>query len=163
MKKLSILLVLLLLLVACGDTEQSAKKEDQVSKETKAETTETTEGETKEVVDEPTESALTNENIQEIIEYAGTGEGDELISAAIEGKELKAEIKLAPDDMFSADLLAVTRYSQVSDELLNYEGWETLTVEYSEVGTISMNRLEAETNEMGMSYFPTEIIESRLK
>jgi hypothetical protein len=58
--------------------------------------------------------------------------------------------------------VAVNRFSQLSDELLNHEGWQILTVTYANVGSISMNRNEKETNEYG-DYFPTLEIEERLK
>lgn len=64
--------------------------------------------------------------------------------------------------MFSTEDMAVTRYTSLSHELLNHEGWEILTITYSNIGTISMNRNEKETNEYG-DYFPTMEIEKRLK
>lgn len=153
MKKFSVLLSLVLLLAACGDAETEADPaaEDQGVAETESSAEEDTEV-----------STLTVENVEEIVEYNGTGEGDELISAVVENGEVKAVIQLAPNDLLPNDQLAVTRYSQVSDELLNYEGWETLSVEYVEAGTISMNRSEAETNDLDMTYFPAEVIESKL-
>ena len=57
-------------------------------------------------------------------------------------------------EQFSAEDLAVNGYSQLSDELLNHEGWQVLTVTYPGAGTISMNRNEKETNKFG-DYFPT--------
>ncbi|WHY85971.1 hypothetical protein QNH39_25910 [Neobacillus novalis] len=54
------------------------------------------------------------------------------------------------------------RFPTLSDELLNHEGWEVLTITYVNIGTIRMNRNEKETNEYGV-YFPTLEIEARLK
>ncbi|MEK3886234.1 hypothetical protein [Bacillus sp. FSL K6-3431] len=70
---------------------------------------------------------------------------------------------MVSQELLSNENLAITRYSQASDELLDREGWELLTIEYVEVGTISMNRLEKETNEYDMDYFPTDTIEERIK
>lgn len=75
---------------------------------------------------------------------------------------IKNRTDLKQNDMFSAEDMAVNRYSQLSDELLNHEGWEILTISYTNIGTISMNRIEKETNEFG-DYFPTMKIEERLK
>ncbi|UNL87561.1 hypothetical protein [Priestia koreensis] len=47
------------------------------------------------------------------------------------------------DHLVNPKDLAVSRYSQVSDSLLKKQGWDTLT----NVGTISMNLEEKETNE----------------
>lgn len=58
--------------------------------------------------------------------------------------------------------MAVNGYSQLADELLKHEGWQTLTVTYANVGSVSMNRNEKETNEIG-DYFPTLKIEERMK
>ncbi|WP_162785175.1 hypothetical protein [Bacillus sp. P14.5] len=55
----------------------------------------------------------------------------------------------------------MNRYSQLSDELLYYEGWGVLTVTFPGVGTVSMNRMEKETNDYG-DYFPMATIEERL-
>ncbi|MFB3170000.1 toxin regulator [Neobacillus sp. 179-C4.2 HS] len=76
--------------------------------------------------------------------------------------EINATIELAPMEQFSAKDLAVNEYSNLSDELLNHEGWQVLTVTYPGAGTISMNRNEKETNDYG-DYFPTLKIEDRLK
>lgn len=179
MKKYSVLLLLSLLLGACGNevTEPNEKVDNQVTMEKVEETepsisldsqeAEKAVPETSEVAEarspkETTELKLTNENIKEVVEFNGTGEGDELISSEIVEKEVRAVINLAPSDLLPADQLAVTRYSQVSDELLNYENWETLKVEYVDIGTISMQRSETETNEWGMTYFPSEVIDSKL-
>lgn len=161
MKKFSVLLSMVLLLAACGDAETEADPaaEDQVAAETESSAIEEN---TKEVIEEAEVKTLTAENVEEIVAYNGTGEGDELISADVENGEVKVAIQLAQSDMLSNNQMAITRYSQVSDELLNYEGWETLSVEYVEVGTINMNRSEAEINDFNMTYFPTEIIESKL-
>ncbi|MFP7299005.1 hypothetical protein [Neobacillus niacini] len=107
-------------------------------------------------------SPLTIEKIQEIIDYHGLGEGDQLTNVSLESGEITATIDLAPNEQFPAKDKAVIRYSSLSDELLKHEGWSILTVTYANVGTISMNRNEKETNEFG-DYFPTLVIEERLK
>ena len=64
--------------------------------------------------------------------------------------------------MFTSEDIAVNIYSQLSDELLYHEGWEVLTIIHPNIGTISMNRNEKETNEYG-DYFPTMEIENSLR
>ncbi|MEH7277040.1 hypothetical protein [Neobacillus vireti] len=106
---------------------------------------------------------LTEEKVIEIVENYSLGEDDKLINFSVTDGEIKATIDLAPNDMFSAEDMSVTRYSQLSDELLNHDGWEILTITYANIGTISMDRNEKKTNEYGRDYLPTMEIEKRLK
>lgn len=111
---------------------------------------------------EQSQQQITDEKVKEIIEYFSNGENDNNLSNfSFENGEIKATIVLAPNELFSAMDLAVNAYSQLSDELLNHEGWQILTVTYANVGTISMNRNEKESNEFG-DFFPTIEIEERL-
>lgn len=158
MKKIGLLVIVSLLLTACGEEAEELS----VTPEKEIEKTEDSVPEKKEVVKEEMEYTLSAENLEEVIEYNGTGEGDQLVSAEIIGEEVRAVIQLAANDLLPTEELAYTRYSQVSDELLMYEGWKVLSVEYEELGEISMNRSETETNEWGMTYFPSEIIRSKL-
>lgn len=105
---------------------------------------------------------LTEVQVREIIGDYGIGEGDKLTNVSFGNGEIKATIDLAPNEMFPARDMAVNRYSQLSDELLNHEGWQILSITYPTIGTISMNRNEKKTNELG-DYFPTIVIEERLK
>ncbi|MFJ5762350.1 hypothetical protein ACIQAA_25140 [Neobacillus sp. NPDC093182] len=109
-----------------------------------------------------TPQPLTEVLVKEIIDYYGIGEGDKLTNVSFVNREIKATIDLAPNEKFPAKDMAVNRYSQLSDELLKHEGWEILSITYPNIGTISMNRNEKETNEFG-DYFPTMVIEERLK
>ncbi|MBD8067630.1 hypothetical protein [Bacillus sp. PS06] len=108
------------------------------------------------------QTSISLEEAKEMIDYTSLGAQDKLISVEVENGEIKAMIEIAPGELFEADVLAVNRYSQLSDELLKRDDWETLTVEFVDVGTISMNHSEKETNEYG-DYFPTAVIEQRLK
>jgi hypothetical protein len=105
---------------------------------------------------------LTAEEVKEIIEYNSLSEGDQLLDYSFTNGVIKATVELPPNDMFPAQDLAVNMYSTLSDELLQHEGWEVLTITYANIGTISMNRNEKETNEYG-DYFPTLEIEDRLQ
>ncbi|HHB1889018.1 hypothetical protein J0818_29090 [Bacillus cereus] len=116
----------------------------------------------KESVVEQSPQQLTVDNVKEIIEYYSIGENDKLNDVAVENGEIKATIVLASNNLFPAKDMAVNRYSQLSDELLKHEGWQTLTVTYANIGSISMTRNEKETNEIG-DYFPVLKIEERLK
>ncbi|HDX9652537.1 MULTISPECIES: hypothetical protein [Bacillus cereus group] len=111
---------------------------------------------------EQSQQQLTVDKVKEIIEYYSIGANDKLNNVSVENGVIKATIALAPNGLFPAKDMAVNGYSQLADELLKQEGWQTLTVTYANVGSISMNRNEKETNEIG-DYFPTLKIEERLK
>lgn len=110
-----------------------------------------------------TSQQLTEEKVTEIIEYYSLGEDDKLTNVSVEDGEIKATIVLAPNELIPSPVdMAVSGYSALSDELLNHDGWEILTIIYANIGTVSMNRNEKETNEVG-DYFPMLEIEKRLK
>ncbi|MDM5236296.1 hypothetical protein QUF83_08680 [Bacillus cereus] len=111
---------------------------------------------------EQSQQQITVDKVKEIIEYYSIGENDKLNNVSVENGEIKATIVLAPNELFSAKDMAVNGYNKLSDELLNHQGWQILNVTYANIGSISMNRNEKETNEFG-DYFPTLEIEKRLK
>jgi hypothetical protein len=163
-----LLAALLLFLTACSaeepDKNQSTHEtaDEEVKDIPKEEAVEDPKESGEELTAE-TSQPLTIEKVQEIIEYHSLGEGDQLSNVSLENSEIKATIELAPNDLFPAKDMAVNAYSILSDELLKHEGWDILTVTYANVGTISMNLNEKETNEFGGDYFPTLVIEERLK
>lgn len=104
---------------------------------------------------------ITADEVEEIITYFSIGEGDLLSNVSLVNGEISATIDLAPRGSFSPEDIAVTDYSQLSDELLTHEGWDRLTITYANIGTVSMNRMEKESNDYG-DYFPTMAIEDQL-
>lgn len=135
--------------------EEKAKQEEEAAAKAKAEADAKAAEEAKV---EQSEQQITEDKVKEIIkDYSYV-----VNNVSFKNGEIKATIELAPMEQFSAEDLAVNHYSQLSDELLNHEGWQVLTVTYPDAGTISMNRNEKETNMVG-DYFPTLIIEERLK
>lgn len=163
MKKIYALgmLLSLLLLGACGseEAEMDAAPEEQLDEKKTAEADVANEVD---AVEEEPKSTLTEENLKEIIEFNGTGEEDQLISSEFLNGEVRAVILLGDNDLLTDGEFAVTRYSQLSDELLSYDGWEVLSVEYEGIGTITMNQSEKVTDDWGMTYFPTDVISSKL-
>jgi len=135
------------------EAEEKAKAEEQAKKEA--------EEAAKKAEEAEKEKIITESKLKTIVEDYALTEGDSLVSASIINNEIKASIELASNGIFPIEDIAVVTYSQLSDELLNFEGWDRLTVKFPNVGTISMHRNEKETNEYG-SYFPTVKIEQRL-
>lgn len=165
MKRTLILIVSLfatMILTACGNTSTDELTEIQTESEVETDEVDAQENKMKnakkenEDTDESNASAedtLSLEELEEIIEYSAIGEGDKLVSVAFENDEIKVVIDMKPQDLLPEKFMASTTYSRLSDELLKHEGWEILTVEFVDVGTVSMNRSEKESNEYG-DYFP---------
>jgi hypothetical protein len=180
MKKILYILSVALLLIAGCNAEESENNQttndepieatDEKPKESKEQLTEQQTEDTEEKLNELSQESqpqekpqpLTEDLVKEMINHSGMGDGDKLTNVSFVNGEIKATIDLAPDEMVPAKDMAVTRYSQLSDELLKHEGWEILSITYPNIGTISMNRNEKETNEFG-DYFPTIVIEGKLK
>jgi len=175
--KLVIVFTTLLLIVACSDQEKQqdpsivpspSKEVEEVIQEKDSELNQQQEIEAEVNEDlydldgEVAEQIISEAELREIIEYSGMGEEDLLISTTIEDSEIKATIEMASHEFLTPDVIAESLYSSLSDELFNYEGWDVLTVTYQDVGTISMNRNEKESNEYG-DYFPTIKIMEKLK
>ncbi|MFB7157413.1 hypothetical protein [Lysinibacillus sp. NPDC056232] len=158
-----------LLLAACGEAEKPIPENKSIeypksSEQKDAEEKALAELKAKEDTEDKSEKEITVNEVKEIVEYDGMGENDKLISLTIENGEIKAVIDLAPNKFnLPPKDIAVSKYSQVSDALLNEEGWNTLTIEYVGVGTVSMDISEKESNEIGMYYFPVAVITERLK
>lgn len=111
--------------------------------------------------DKHQEASINVEDVKQDIEYSGLGANDKLVGVTFKNGEIKGTIELAENNLIEPKDQAVTGYSQLSDSLLKKEGWDTLTIEYVNVGTISMKRSEKETNEVG-DYFPSIEIEKKL-
>ncbi|MDQ0971268.1 hypothetical protein QFZ31_001146 [Neobacillus niacini] len=99
--------------------------------------------------------------MKEILEFYDKEEGEKLLNYSFVNSILKATFEITPIKV-PAKNLAVRRYRQLSDELVQHEGWEVLEVSYMNIGTISMNRNEKEPNKNG-GYFPKKKIEERLR
>lgn len=84
---------------------------------------------------------IKEDGIKEIVDNHLGGE------FSFENGEIKATADLSGYNIGSREDVATSSYANLSDELLFYTGWETLTVTFQNVGTISMNRSEKETNE----------------
>ncbi len=177
MKHLLFVLMTALLLAACGNDSVKETEEIPVELDATVETEESEEEEMEQLEEAEEEVAsadeaekvevpqgdLTVDGAKEIIETAGMGAQDKLVSATIEGEEIQAIIEMESRALMEDDFAAVASYSKASAELLAYEGWEVLTIEYVNVGTISMNRSEKEVNEDGMDHFPVYAIAGKLK
>jgi len=104
---------------------------------------------------------ITTEEVEAALK-SGVGADDLVISLDVIDFEIRAVVELAPDDVFPAKETAISRYSSITDELLTLEGWETVTVEFVDVGTVSMDIDKKVTNEFGGEYFLTTEIDRQL-
>ena len=102
--------------------------------------------------------AIDADQVRELLEHSALGETDELKDVVIKDEEIKAVIDMGENELIDdPSMLAETVYSRAGEELLPYEGWDVLTIEFVDVGTVSMDRKQKEENEFG-EYFPTEEI-----
>jgi hypothetical protein len=117
------------------EKEGNPSKSEKVPKDqTKEDTEEKLNEQSQETQPQETPQPLTEGQLKEMIEYYGIGEGDQLSNVSFLNGEIKATITLAPNEKFPAKDLSVNSYSQVSDELLNQEGWQLLTITYPSIG-----------------------------
>lgn len=107
---------------------------------------------------------LSESEARELIEYEALGQDDTLTDIVIENGEVKAIIEIADHDIFDdKSLLAESMYASAGDAFLEYDGWDVLTIEFIDVGKVSMHRSEKEANEYGLYYFPLEKIIDQLE
>lgn len=172
MKKLFMVIAAALFLTACNNSaEKENKDEEELAKEDTERLEETSKqsDETSDVIDDTKEEtgideeSITNDQAGELLEQEALGEGDVLTELNIKDDEIIAVIEIADNDIIDDKiLLAETIYSRAGDVLLEYAGWEVLTIKFIDVGEVSMQRNEKETNEYGMDYFPLEKIGEQL-
>lgn len=96
------------------------------------------------------------DQVKAIIEYYGLGEEDKLVDATLNNEEIIATIEVT--DKATAEI----RYGSIASELLLHKGWEVLTVNFVNIGTVSMNRSQQKDEGFG-PYFPTLEIMKQLE
>ena len=178
MKRLLIIFMAAMFLVACGadnEYEKQRKEAEKQLEESEAELERVKEvskqiDETSDLIGEVQEEMgieddsvdvdeLDESEAIDLLEYEALGEGDTLTDIVVENGEIKAVIEMADADSIFAEVI----YSSAGDALLEHEGWDVLTIDFIDVGEISMNRNEKETNEYGMDHFPLEKIIGKLR
>lgn len=149
-----------------SEIEEEEKKDEELSEQAE-ETIQTLEDDDEEIEiehDSDTEDVtLEEDEVTELLEFAALGENDRITDLRIENGEILAKVEIGDNDMFDdKSILAENVYSRAGDELLEYEDWEVLTIEFLDIGRVSLDRFESETNEYGMHYFPSEKIIEQL-
>lgn len=98
-----------------------------------------------------------------ILEEECISEGDQILNAKIENGKISISIKInIPEPTLEKDY-TITSYSTISDQLLNYSNWDILSINFENIGEITMNRKSSVENEYGGKYFPSIEIENNLK
>lgn len=166
--KLMLLLFSSFLLTACSESADNVENEQR--EETSIEATDEESVNNSELVNEEIEftpeenGELQESQLPEIIDENALGGGDELISSSLNDGVVEVTVKIKPHELLEFKDLASMFYSNLSDELLKYTGWETLIVNYEGTDqSVSFNVNEAEENEWNAKYFPTIEIENRIK
>lgn len=90
------------------------------------------------------------------------GKGEQIKDFKLENKSIIVNIDLGtPSSNIPLKDLAISRYSSISDNLLEYDSWDTLTINFENVGTVTLNANEASSNTSG-KYFESSLIEKQL-
>lgn len=177
-KYLLIIFASLLILSACG-SDDAVKEEKEVDTDEVEETEgivendelDVDETETEEVVEEveieveesQKDETINVDEIKELLETGALGENDKLVDLSFDNGEINAIVEVGDNDLIEdKSILAESIYSFAGDIFLEHEGWEVLTIEFVDVGEVSMNRSEKEKNEYGGEYFPLEKIMEQL-
>lgn len=155
MKKFAICITVAMLLLTFGCSSNESTSESASNQQNEDNSIMTTDEQDKQ------EKVITDNNqIRKIFEVYALTEEDKLTELSIKNNEIKAVIELGESELPPKEI-ALSVYSSAADELLMYEGWEVLTVEFKDVGIISMDKSFKEINEYG-PYFPYEDIENNL-
>lgn len=108
------------------------------------------------------EETENKDKYKEVI-IGGMGSDDTLESVELKEDNIIINITLGDPSPFTYKDLAISRYSSITDELLEQDNaLEDITVIFKDVGTITMNTSEKVENEYGQSYFEQTTIEERL-
>lgn len=91
------------------------------------------------------------------------GEGEEITDVVIDGKDIVIKVDLGEEDdtmPISIEDLAITRYSSITDKLLEQDCWNDIKIEFKDVGEITLNTEVAEENEFGKYFDTLEIMDN---
>lgn len=170
-KKWFIALVVLFILSMIFGTSKTENNEDStqntVPKEQHKEVLEeNTTTETEIVVEEVEKDISIDEvfieSVKNAIQDAIASDDEKITEVALANKELRVYVDLSQADPSPLTLedLAFARTSSITDNILDlteYEYlWETIVIDFGELGSISNKKDEMVQNEYGMYYFPTE-------
>lgn len=110
--------------------------------------------------DSSTPSDLTADNIKMLVRQNLAG--DKLNDVNFDGENITVSVKLADLAPLTEKDVAVVRFGGISDNLLDKDGWNTLTVNFEGLGSITMNASSAVLNEYGQKCFHSEDYEGQL-
>lgn len=159
MKKILMLLLTMVLsvsLVACGSSDGDTEQKDQVQETTGME-------ETKKEPEKVEKEFKTEEEYEQ--SFVGRlKEGDEVISISLDKEKSAISITMAlgESDKIPMDIVAISTYSFITDELLAFDELNVFTVIFEGVGEITMYASQAVTESIG-TYFPGESVDARFE
>lgn len=159
-KLLSILMVtcLTLSMVACGDAEKQTEPVEETTQEAT---------QTQEETEEPqklTEEMKSTEDYKKIVGLC-VGESDKITDLSIDAEKglINISLELGDPSPLTYEDLANSRVSSITDELLNDKSIQIIHIDIKGIGKVEFLTSDATTNEYGLRYFPTELIDKQLK
>lgn len=163
-KLLSILMVMCLVLVmaGCGDTSNPEEKQEvtQTQEETKQEET----AKLTEESQKPAEEMKSAEDYKKTVGMC-VGESDKITDLSIDAEKglINISLELGDPSPLTYEDLANSRVSSITDELLNDKSIQIIHIDIKGIGKVEFLTSDATTNEYGLRYFPTELIDKQLK
>lgn len=89
------------------------------------------------------------------------GEGEAITDVSLTNRDLCVVVDMSNADPapFTIEELAVNRMGSITDEILNYKEydalWDTITIDFGNIGKVVSKKEDIEENEYGMRYFPS--------
>lgn len=159
MKRASILLVVLLV-TGCGgqdrlyETTTEVEAVEEGNGMQKIVTTETSQLAEAEKPSLEEREPITSQQIEDIL-VASTPPEDQLVELEVAGDVIYLAVKLAGSDQEALEAQAFARHDVIANELLQWSGWEQLTIDFVDLGTITSFRSDAEVQ--GDGYYFSEV------
>ena len=89
------------------------------------------------------------------------GKGESITDVKLNDKDLCIYVDInKTDTVLTLEDLAISRTSSITDDILDLKGydelWETITVDFGDIGKITNSKADIATNDYGLRYFPIE-------
>lgn len=144
------------------DTNNNDYVADVVEENTNSKTYESTSKENtdNETVDSSTSDELTTEDIKGLV--IQNLPGGTINDVNFDKGKITVSVELGDPTPITLKDVALVNFGGISDDLLERECWDTLTVKFEGVGEITMDASSAVLNEYGHKYFASEDYEEQL-
>lgn len=101
-------------------------------------------------------------DVESVIQNAIAAEGESITDVVLNNRDLHVTVDLSNADLtfLTVKDLAISRASSITDEILDLSDyddlWDTITVDFGDIGKIVCSKDDVTENEYGMRCFPSE-------